>query len=151
MEMKLVLSRNVENLGKVGDVVMVKAGYARNYLIPQQLAFPVNKENLRRIEAEKERIRQEEMRQFHQVKELAEVLATTSVTIEAKAEEGHLFGSVSASMIVDALREQKRIEINPKAVRLENPLKDIGVYDVTIHLHPELEVATKVWIVEARD
>jgi large subunit ribosomal protein L9 len=151
MEMKLVLSRNIENLGNVGDLVMVRAGYARNYLIPQKLAYPVTQENLRRIEAEKERIKQEELRQFNQLKGLADTLSTTSVTLEAKAEEGHLFGSVTGKMILDALRDQKQIELNPKAVRLEEPLKEIGVYDVLIHLHPDLEVTTKVWIVEARE
>ncbi len=150
MEVQVILRKDVEKLGKVGDVVTVKAGYARNYLLPQGVAYPVTPDNLKRIEAEKERARQEEERRLEEIKSFGEKLASTSVTIEAKAEEGRLFGSVTAQMVAEALKAERGLEIPVKAVRLEHPLKEIGVYDVPIHLHPGVEVNLKVWVVEAR-
>ena len=150
MEVKVILRQKIEKLGDVGDIVTVKAGYARNYLLPKGIAYTVNDENLKRIKAEKQRILEEEKRKVDKIKALAEKLATSSVTIEARAEEGKLFGSVTAQMIVDAIKEQKGIELSAKAVKLEHPLKEIGVYDVPIHLHPEVDTITKVWVVEAR-
>jgi len=149
-EIKVVLRASVENLGTVGDLVKVKTGFARNYLLPRGLAYPLTPENLRRIDVEKERLRLEEARRIQTVRALADRLATTSVTIEAKAEGAKLFGSVTAQMIAEALRDQKGLDIPVKAVRLENPIKEIGVYDVPVHLQAEIEVNTKVWVVEAR-
>ena len=149
-EIKVVLRASVENLGTVGDLVKVKTGFARNYLLPRGLAYPLTPENLRRIDVEKERLRLEEARRIQTVRARADRLATTSVTIEAKAEGGKLFGSVTAQMIAEALRDQKGLDIPVKAVRLENPIKEIGVYDVPVHLQAEIEVNTKVWVVEAR-
>ena len=150
MEMQVILRKDVEKLGRIGDVVKVRAGYARNYLLPQGIAYPVSADNLKRIEAERERARQEEERRLQEVKSFAEKLATTSVTIEAKAEGGRLFGSVTPQMISDALKEEKGFQVPVKSIRLEQPLKEIGVYDVPVHLTPEVEVNLKVWVVEAR-
>ena len=150
MEVQVILRKDVEKLGRVGDVVKVRAGYARNFLLPQGIAYPVNADNIKRIEAERERARQEEERRLDEVKSFAEKLATTSVTIEAKAEEGRRFGSVTAQMVVDALKAERGIEVPAKAVKLEHPLKEIGVYDVPLHLHPGVEVNLKVWVVESR-
>ncbi len=150
MEVQVILRKDVEKLGRVGDVVKVRAGYARNYLLPQGIAYPVSPDNIKRIQAEKERARQEEERRLEEIKSFGEKLASTSVTIEAKAEEGRLFGSVTAQMVADALKEERGLEVPAKAVKLEHPLKEIGVYDVPIHLHPGVEVNLKVWVVEAR-
>ncbi len=150
MEMKVILRQRVERLGDVGDIVTVKAGYARNYLLPKGIAFTVTKENLRRIQVEKERLLQEEQRKIQSIKVQAEKLSTSSVTIEARAKDGKLFGSVTVQMIVDAIKKQKGIELSPRSIRLDHPLKEIGVYDVPVHLHPEVDTVTKVWVVEAR-
>ncbi len=150
MEVQVILRKDVEKLGRVGDVVKVRAGYARNYLLPQGIAYPVSADNIKRIQAERERARQEEERRLEEIKSFGEKLASTSVTIEAKAEDGHLFGSVTAQMVVDALKEERGLEIPAKAVKLEHPLKEIGVYDVPVHLHTGVEVNLKVWVVEAR-
>ena len=84
------------------------------------------------------------------LKELSDLVAATSITIECKAnEEGHLFGSVSAVQIANGLRE-KNLPIEDKMVRLDNPIKEIGVFDITVHLHADVEAVTKVWVVQAK-
>ncbi len=148
--MELLLKKNVEHLGRVGDVVKVKPGYARNFLLPLGFAVPVTKANLADIERARAEALQEEQARVEALKELSGKLAETSVTIEGRAnEEGHLFGSVNASQIAAAFR-QKGFPLEEKNVRLEQPLKEIGVFDVTLHLHSDVDVVVKVWVVQAK-
>jgi len=148
--MELLLRKSVESLGRIGDVVNVKAGYARNYLMPFGLAVPVTKANRDEIEKARAQALAEEHARVDSLKELATKLQETSVTIEGRAnEEGHLFGSVTGVQIAAALRE-KGFAIEPKMVRLDNPLKEIGVFDVELHLHADVETKTKVWVVQAK-
>lgn len=148
--MELLLKQNVEHLGRTGDVVDVKPGYARNYLLPRGLAVLVTKSNIAEVERARAQALAEEEARVAGLKEMGSKLADLSVTIEGKAnEEGHLFGSVNASQIAAALRE-KDIVVDDKMVRLENPLKEIGVYDVTIHLHADVEAPIKVWVVQQK-
>ena len=148
--MELLLKQNVEHLGRTGDVVDVKPGYARNYLLPRGLAVLVTKSNIAEVERARAQAIAEEEARVAGLKEMGSKLADLSVTIEGKAnEEGHLFGSVNASQIAAALRE-KDIVVDDKMVRLENPLKEIGVYDVTIHLHADVEAPIKVWVVQQK-
>lgn len=148
--MEVLLKRSIETLGGIGDVVTVRPGHARNYLLPLGYAVPVTKANLQQIEKERALALSEERTRILDIKELAEKVAETSVTIEGRAnEEGHLFGSVSASQIAVAMRE-KGFSIEEKQVRLEAPLKEIGVFDVTIHLHADVEATAKVWVVQAK-
>ncbi|MEO0479772.1 MAG: 50S ribosomal protein L9 [Planctomycetota bacterium] len=148
--MELLLKRDISSLGKVGEVVTVKPGYARNYLLPMGFAIPVTKANLAEIEAARAVAFAAEQERVAELKQQAEALAEASVTIEGRAnDDGHLFGSVAAADIASALKE-KGLNVDPKAVRLENPLKEIGVYDVLIHLHADVEVEMKVWVVQAK-
>jgi len=148
--MELLLKQNVEHLGRTGDVVDVKPGYARNYLLPRGLAVLVTKSNIAEVERARAQAIAEEEARVAGLKDMGSKLADVSVTIEGKAnEEGHLFGSVNASQIAAALRE-KDIAVDDKMVRLENPLKEIGVYDVTIHLHADVEAPIKVWVVQQK-
>lgn len=148
--MELLLKQNVEHLGRTGDVVDVKPGYARNYLLPRGLAVLVTKSNIAEVERARAQAIAEEEARVAGLKDMGNKLADVSVTIEGKAnEEGHLFGSVNASQIAAALRE-KDIAVDDKMVRLENPLKEIGVYDVTIHLHADVEAPIKVWVVQQK-
>ena len=148
--MELLLNRSVENLGRVGDVVDVKPGFARNFLLPLGYAVPVTKANLAQIEKARAAALAEEAARIDSLKDLADKLKEVSVTIEGKAnEEGHLFGSVTAPQVATALRE-KGFPIEDRMVRLDTPLKEIGVFDVIIHLHGELESTTKVWVVQAK-
>jgi large subunit ribosomal protein L9 len=148
--MEVLLRNDVDKLGRRGDVVTVKDGYARNYLLPRRLATTVNQENIRLLEVEKQRFVQEEMARKEEFQKLAGRLSNLSCTIEVNAgEEGHLYGSVTAQMVVDALKKEN-IELDPKAIVLDRPIKELGVYQVAIRLHPEVETTTKVWVVEAR-
>jgi len=148
--MELLLKQNVEKLGRVGDVVNVKAGYARNYLLPKGIGVPVTKANLAHIERDREQALAEDLARIASLKELAQKLSEVSVTIEGRAnEEGHLFGSVNSAQVAAALRD-KGLVIEDKQVRLDNPLKEIGVFDVVLHLHPTVDATIKVWVVQQK-
>lgn len=148
--MELLLKQNVDHLGRIGDVVKVKSGYARNYLLPRGLAVMVTKSNVAEIERARALALAEEQKRVAGMKELAGKLGEASVTIEGRANaEGHLFGSVTTAQIAAALRD-KGIPVEDKQVRLENPLKEIGVYDVVVHLHATVEATVKVWVVQQK-
>ncbi|HEB54496.1 MAG TPA: 50S ribosomal protein L9 [bacterium] len=148
--MELLLKQNVEHLGRTGDVVDVRPGYARNYLLPRGMAVMVTKSNMAEVERARAMALAEEQARVAGLKDLATKLAEASVTIEGKAnEDGHLFGSVGAVQIAAALRD-KDIPVDDKQVRLENPLKEIGVYDVAVHLHADVEATIKVWVVQQK-
>src|SRR5262245_22482173 len=148
--MQVLLKQNVEHLGRVGDVVKVKPGYARNYLLPSGHAVTVSAGNLAEIERLRARARVEEQERIKRMKDLATSMGDVSVTIEGRAnEEGHLFGSVSAPQIAAALRA-KGYPVDDAQVRLDTPLKEIGVFDVRLHLHQEVNATIKVWVVQAK-
>lgn len=148
--MELLLKQSVEHLGRVGDVVKVKNGYARNYLLPLGMAVMVTKANVAEIERARALALAEENARVETLKQLAQKLAETSVTIEGRAnEEGHLFGSVSAAQIAASLRD-KGFAIEERMVRLTAPLKEIGVTDVSVHLHASVETTVKVWVVQQK-
>ena len=148
---ELLLKSNVEHLGRIGDVVKVRPGYARNYLLPFGYAVPVSKANLAEIEKARAAALAAEEARVGTLKEQATRLAETSVTIEGRAnDDGHLFGSVTAQQIADALRE-KEFDVDPKSIKLEHPLKEIGVFDITVVLHAEVEAVVKVWVVQQQN
>lgn len=149
MSTEILLLSDVENLGKAGDVVKVADGYARNYLLPKDLAAPVSQHALRRLE--KLRKEREELSriQMAEAKDKAAKLANVSVTIRAKTVDGtRLYGSVAAADIVAALEEGNKITVDKSQVQLNEPLKEVGTFDVTVKLHPEVACTIKVWIVE---
>jgi large subunit ribosomal protein L9 len=148
---EVLLAQNIEHLGKIGDVVKVAPGYARNYLVPRGLAKPVTAENLHRIEQERKLVQIEENKRISSLKDLAAKIATTNVTLEVKANpEGHLFGSVTGAMIAQELAKFG-FDVHPSAVRLEHPLKQIGVFSVPIHLHQDVEASARVWVVQEKE
>ena len=145
--MQVLLKRNVERIGQIGDIVSVKPGYARNYLLPGGFAVPVSEANLRLVEVEKQRHVESLKRREEEQARLAERLAVASVTIQAKAtEDGRLFGSVAAEQIAEAFRDEG-FAIEEDMVGLEEPIKEVGVYEAPIRLTPEAEVTCKVWVV----
>ncbi|MBL8749890.1 MAG: 50S ribosomal protein L9 [Planctomycetes bacterium] len=148
--MELLLKQNVEYLGRIGDVVKVKPGFARNHLLPRGLAVMVTKTNVAEIERARAAALAEEQTRVAGLKELASKLAEASVTIEGRANaEGHLFGSVGPAQVAAALRE-KGIPVDDKQIRLEQPLKEIGVFDVAVHLHATVDTTVKVWVVQQK-
>ena len=148
--MELLLKHAVEHLGRVGDVVNVRSGYARNYLLPKGYAVMVTKANVAEIDRARARALAEEEARVGTLKELAQKMAAVSVTIEGRAnEDGHLFGSVGPAQVAAALRE-KGFTIEDKQVRMENQIKEIGVFDVVLHLHQDVDPTIKVWVVQAK-
>ena len=148
--MDVLLKKSIEKLGRIGDVVDVRSGYARNFLLPTGRAVLVNKANLESIDRDRAAALAEEETRIQSYRELADTVRQTSITVEGKAnEEGHLFGSVTAAQISAALRE-KGVPIDEKMIRLDTPLKEIGVFDVAVHLHTDVETTTKVWVVQSK-
>ncbi len=144
---QLLLVQSVDHLGKQGDVVEVKRGYAMNYLLPQGLATIATDHHKRMIEKHRARLQEIQNRRLAGLRTMAQELGRQSVTIEANAnDEGHLYGSVGQVDIANAL---KKININVTAdqVRLQGPLKELGLYTVKIHLGQEIEADLKVWVV----
>lgn len=148
--MKLLLIKEVEGLGKSGDLVNVSAGYARNFLLPRNLASEPTPQALRRVEAERRREAREVERLHKEGEKVAKSLENCSVNIPAKAGEGgHLFGSVSAADIVAALAADGR-KVEESWLRMERPIKEVGIYDVPVIVHGEARATIKVWVVEEK-
>ena len=144
---ELLLIQSVDHLGKQGDVVEVKRGYAMNYLLPQGLATVATDHHKRMVEKHKAKLLQIQHERLAGLRQLADRIAAQSVTIEANAnDEGHLYGSVGAPEIVRALK-QHEVTVTPDQVRLKGPLKELGLYTVEVHLGQEIEAQLKVWVV----
>src|SRR5436309_4432031 len=133
--MQLVLTEDVAHLGKQGDLVEVKAGYGRNYLLPRGMATIPTQHNLRLLERYKIRVRQSREAKVADLRAMAEqILKMPGVTIEANANpEGHLYGSVAAPDIAKALRA-KALHIDADMIKLEGPIRETGVYEIILHL-----------------
>ena len=144
---ELLLVQSVEHLGKQGDVVQVKPGYANNYLLPQGLATVASEHHKRMVEKHRARLAEIQRSRLAGLQAMADGLAQQSVTIEANAnDEGHLYGSVGATEIVAALK-RVNITLAPDQVRLEGPLRELGLYTVKIHLGQDVNGELKVWVV----
>ena len=149
--MQLVLTEDVANLGKQGDLVEVKPGYGRNYLLPNGLATIPSEHNLRLLGRYKERVRQAREARIADLRVLAEQIQRTTITIEANAnEEGHLYGSVGPAEISTALKS-KNLLVEPEMVRMEGPIKEIGLYAVKLNLGHEIEAEVKVAVVKGQE
>ncbi|WP_182867991.1 50S ribosomal protein L9 [Stieleria mannarensis] len=144
---QLLLIHNVEHLGKQGDIVEVKPGYARNYLLPQGMATIATDHHKRMVEKHREKLRAIELEKLKSYRDLADELGKQSITIEANAnDEGHLYGSVGPHEITAALKEAGFSLANDQ-IRLDGPLRELGLYTVRVHLHSEVEANLKVWVV----
>ena len=146
--MKLLLQRNVDKLGTIGDVVDVADGYGRNYLLPYGLAVELSPDNLNRFESMKRRLIAMEQETKDKFQLLAKELEKASCTIIANStEEGHLYGSVPPRDIARQL-SLEGLEVDPKCILLDPPIKELGIYKVKIRLHSEVECEAKVWVVK---
>ena len=144
--MKLILKKAVENLGEAGEVVQVRPGYGRNYLIPQGLAFTASDVNIRRLEEEQTRAEQSSRRDYLEARRRASQLEGVSLTfVERAGDDGKLFGSVTATDITERANQGGLdFELDKKAVLLDEPIKALGVEAITIRLHAEVEVSIEV-------
>jgi len=146
--MKVILKQDFENLGKFGEIIDVKRGYARNYLIPRKMVMPLSKGNLRILEEERKREKSKKDKDKKLAVEHAQKLEKVSITAQVTVgEEDKVFGSVTAQTISGLLKE-KGFDIDKKKIILEEPIKALGIYTVKIKLDPEVEAKVKVWVVK---
>lgn len=144
---QVILRTDVADLGRAGDVVDVKPGYARNYLIPQGLAYSASEGNVRRLETERQQASLSQEREKGRAEGLAAELDGRSVTFKVRAgEEGKLFGSVTAVDIAEQLAREG-VTIDRRDIALEEPLKELGVFRVPVRLHAEVRPELTVWVV----
>ena len=149
--MQLVLTEDVPHVGKQGDLVEVRMGFGRNYLLPNGLATVPTEHNLRLLERYKKRVQQAREARIADLKALAEQIARVTVSIEANAnEEGHLYGSVGAPEISKALKAQN-LKVDPEMVKLEGPIKECALYAVKISLGYDIETEVKVLVVRQQE
>jgi len=148
--MEIILKENVDKLGAAGEIVKVKDGYARNFLIPKGLAAPATEASKRIIEEEKRQLEVRNRKMKKTMEEMAEKMKDISCTLvrQTVEEEDRLYGSVTAHDIAEAITGQGQFEIDHKQVVLEEPIKSLGVYTVTIDLDREVQVPVKVWVVK---
>jgi large subunit ribosomal protein L9 len=146
--MEVILRQAVENLGKPGDLVAVKSGYARNYLIPRGFALLATEGNKRRIEQQRARLEAAESERRGAAQQVADALEQVSLTFSARVgEEEKLFGSVTAADIAQQLQAQG-FEIEKRQVDLHDPIKALGVYRVPIKLHADVKPEVRVWVIK---
>ncbi|MFA5500245.1 MAG: 50S ribosomal protein L9 [Candidatus Omnitrophota bacterium] len=146
--MKIILCQTIDRLGKAGDCVNVKEGYARNYLFPKNLAKEATPGNIKSLESLKKKQAIEDENKLKDARALAEKIAALSITISAKAgEEEKLFGAVTSDMVSKAL-EPEGISIDKKEIIIDDPIKKLGVYQIGVKLHPEVKATLRVWIVK---
>jgi large subunit ribosomal protein L9 len=145
--MKVILRKNIETLGKLGDIVDVKEGYARNFLIPRKIAYSALDGNLKALEDEKKSIARKSEKELHVAEKISTELEKVSVTIPVQVgEEDKIFGSVTTQMIADALKE-KDFDIDKRKIEIEESIKTLGIYNVNIKLHSNIDASIKVWVV----
>ncbi|AFH48308.1 Ribosomal protein L9 [Ignavibacterium album JCM 16511] len=145
--MKVILRQNIDKLGKIGQIVDVKDGYALNYLIPKGFAYVAVKGNVKALEEEKKVVEKRNQQELKAAETLASELEKISVTIPVQVgEEDKIFGSVTTQMIADALKE-KGHDIDKRKIEMEEQIKTLGIYNVNIKLHPSVNAKIKVWVV----
>ena len=148
--MNVILLENVENLGSIGDLVKVKPGYGRNYLLPQGKAALATPENMKEIEARRAELEKAAAEELAAAKKRAGAIEGMELVIQANAgPEGKLFGSVGPIDIADAF-EQVQVEVERSEVRMpEGPIQELGEFTVGVHLHPAVDVDITVRVVES--
>jgi len=143
---KLILRADMENLGKLGDVVTVKPGYGRNFLIPQGMAMLASPSNLKVFELERKKLQAKMDTLRSTASGLAEKLAQATVTVEVRVGEGDkLYGSVTSAMIADGL-EAQGIEVDRKKIILPDPIRTLGVHEVEVKLHADVRGLVRVLV-----
>jgi large subunit ribosomal protein L9 len=144
---ELILTQAMPQLGQSGDLVKVRPGFARNFLVPQGLATFATQNNLRMVDKHRQRLKELEEARRADLVSLAAQIAQRSLTIEANANaEGHLYGSVNAEQIAEALRREN-FPIQTEHIRIEGPLKELGLYTIQVQLAVDIKGEVKLWVV----
>ncbi len=148
---KLILRQDIDKLGETGEVVAVRPGYARNYLLPQGLAYAATTANMRQLEEERKRVEVRAKRDYLEAKRRASKLENVSLTFHVNAgEESKLFGSITSADIAGRLNEQDLdFQVDRRWIDLEEPIKSLGVYNVPVRLHADVKPEVKVWVIKA--
>jgi large subunit ribosomal protein L9 len=147
--MKVILRTDIEKLGTIGDLVTVKDGYARNYLVPQGHAYVADKGSLRRFEEEKKRLLSAADRERNRAEALKGRIEAQGYSIEVKTgEQGRLYGSVTAQNIADLLSEAG-IQIDRRRIQLETPIKELGEHEVPVKLYGDIAAMARVTVIDS--
>lgn len=145
--MKIILKKDIEKLGKAGEIIEVKRGYARNYLIPNESAVEATSANMKIYEQERRAIEKKRQQEIEEAQTFADKLNGLSITATVKVgEDDKVFGAVTSQNLADLLTE-KGIELDRRKIVLDEPLKALGVFEVPIKLHAQVEAQIKVWVV----
>jgi large subunit ribosomal protein L9 len=143
----VLLTEDVGSIGKQGDIIRVKPGFARNYLLPQGLATVATEHNKKMVERHRLRVADLQLQRVKDLRGQADAVSKYSVTLEANAnKEGHLYGSIVANDISKALKSAG-YAVEPDHIKLDGPLKELGMYTVRVELHAEVKTEVKVWVV----
>lgn len=146
--MEIILTKDIEKLGKAGQVVNVKDGFGRNFLIPRGLAVPSNAVALKRLEADKQRRLQDKEKAKSAAEEIRKKLENFSLTIAVLTHEDEkLYGSITAADVVAALKEEG-FDIDKSFIVMDEAIKTLGIFEVLINLHPEVSAKIKLWVVK---
>jgi large subunit ribosomal protein L9 len=146
--MKVILKKDFDTLGKIGEIVDVKRGYARNFLIPKGIVLTADDKNIKILAAEQQQSELKLSKDKKIAEKLAEKLDGVSCTATVKVgEEDKVFGSVTTQEIADLLKD-KGFEIDRKKISLDEPIKALGIYTIPIKLHAEVEAKIKLWVVK---
>ncbi len=145
--MKIILKEDVKNLGRMGDIVNVAEGYARNFLIPRKLAVEANTKSIKALEHEKKIIQEKAKKIKNADQELSDRISSMTLTIRAKAgEEDKLFGSITTMDIAEALKNED-INIDRKKIALDEPIKRLGSYTVSVRIRPEIAAQLNIQVI----
>lgn len=146
--MEIILLKDIENLGKEGDTVKVKDGFARNYLIPRKLAAPYTAGSVKLIESRKKRAALKLEKEKKGAEDLAKKISQISLTIPVESGVSDtLFGSITTETIFHAL-QQENIQIDKKSITIEEPIRKLGIYTVEVKTHPEIKANLRIWVVK---
>ncbi|HRT67190.1 MAG TPA: 50S ribosomal protein L9 [Bacteroidota bacterium] len=149
--MKVILRKKLENLGDIGDVVSVKNGYARNYLIPNNLAFIATDDAIKRIEREKMKLINQLTKEKENAESISHALSNIQLTIPMRTtEEGNLYGSITSQLIAEKLTELN-FNIDKRNIIIDEPIKTLGIFDVKIKLHPDITTTIKVCVINEEE
>ena len=148
--MKLILIADVPQLGGQGDVVDVSEGYGRNYLLPKNLAVKATSGALKNAEASLRVRRETDRREFEAAESIAKTLVGTRVVVAARAgDEGRLFGSVTQNDIAEGVKKFTGVELDKSRIQLTEPIKSIGLYEIRVKLHPDVEFPLSLDVIPA--
>ncbi len=147
---KVILRQDMDTLGEAGEVVSVRPGFARNYLLPRGFAYEATEKNVRQLEEERRRAEASARRDFLEARRRASLLENVQITFEARAgEESKLFGSITNADIADRLNEYGLdFTVDRRVIELDEPIKALGMFSVPVKLHADVRPEIKVWVVK---